>query len=485
MASIQRTEYIDVLSVRKIFAKGDNNTTIDANSILATDGNGGTQWVDMSTIQGGVTFNTFITTQSTFRSGPYSSQFSIIDGDNAGLLPTGGTNEVAMYAKAFGQIDVDGQDSIYSFDTYTGTINSNVQIVGSGIINISTDTTQNKIQFYSPNDATSSLSTVVGNFTGLNTYLTNTFSNFSSPFSTFIYYSISSFSTAQGPVVVWPDLMDTLSSFSTGLGPVVISPQMNEAFSTFSTAIGPVVKFPQMYESFSSFSTVLGPVVQFPQMYTAFSSFSTILGPTVQLQELNTALSSFSSVLGPTIQLQDLNTALSSFSSVLGPVVQFPQMLSTFSTFSTAMGPVIQLPNVISTFAALSTVYVPELYSTISSFSTSMGPFVTTGTFLSSLSTNNSLTLFNTGTLNTSTINMSGIRQPFIQYGTGQLDLDGSNVITLPRNYSNFFYNIQLTYYGRNNGIIPLNSLNQTKSNFVVYGDFSANFYWTTYGNLF
>jgi hypothetical protein len=485
MASIQRTEYIDVLSVRKIFAKGDNNATLAANSILATDGNGGTQWVDMSTIQGGVTFNTFITTQSTFTSGPYSSQFSILDGDNAGLIPTTGTNEVKMYAKAFGKIDVDGQDSIYSFDTYTGTINSNVKIVGSGIINISTDTTQNKIQFYSPNDATSSLSTVVGNFTGLNRHLTNTFSSFSSPFSTFIYDSISSFSTAQGPVVVWPDLRSTISSFSTAFGPVVDFPQMNSTFSTFSTSIGPIVQFPQMYQAFSTFSTDIGPVVIFPQMNSAFSSFSTVLGQTVQLQGLNTALSSFSTVLGPTIQALDLDTALSSFSTALGPTVKVPQMLSTFSTFSTAMGPVIQLPSVISTFAALSTVYLPELYSTISSFSTSMGPFVTTSTFLSSLSTNNSLTLFNIGTLNTSTINMSGIRQPFIQYGTGQIDLDGSNVVTLPRNYSNFFYNVQLTYYGRNSATIPLNSLNQTKSNFVVYGDFNTSFYWTTYGNLF
>ena len=127
MAAIQRTENIDVLNVRKIFVKGDNNTNISANSLLATDGNGGTQWVDMSTIQAGVTFNTFVTTQSTFKSGPYSSKFSILDGDNAGLIATG-SNEATMYAKAFGQINVDGQDSIYSFDTYTGTINSNVQI---------------------------------------------------------------------------------------------------------------------------------------------------------------------------------------------------------------------------------------------------------------------------------------------------------------------------------------------------------------------
>jgi hypothetical protein len=484
MAAIQRTENIDVLNVRKIFVKGDNNTNITANSLLATDGNGGTRWVDMSTIQAGVTFNTFVTTQSTFKSGPYSSKFSILDGTNAGLIATG-SNEATMYAKAFGQIDVDGQDSIYSFDTYTGTINSNVQIVGSGIINVTTDTTQNKIDFYSPNDATSSLSTVVGNFTGLNTYLTNTFSNFNSPFSTFIYDSISSFSTAQGPVVIWPDLMNTISSFSTVLGPVVDFPQMGDAFSTFSTAIGPVVQFPQMYESFSSFSSVLGPVVQFPQMYTAFSSFSTVLGPVVEFSQMYTAFSSFSTVLGPTVQFPDLYNSLSTFSTAQGPVVVFPDMLSTFSSFSTAMGPVIQLPDVISTFAALSTVYVPEMYSTISSFSTSMGPFVTTGTFLSTLSTNNTLGLFNIGTLNTSTVNMSGIRQPFIQYGRGQLNLDGSNIISLPKNYSNYTYNIQLTYCGRNTAIIPLNSDSQTKSNFVVYGDFDTSFYWTTYGNLF
>jgi hypothetical protein len=220
-------------------------------------------------------------------------------------------------------------------------------------------------------------------------------------------------------------------------------------------------------------------------MNDSFSSFSTVLGQTVRQNELNIALSSFSTVLGPTIQLQDMNGILSSFSTAMGPTVRFPQMLSSFSSFSTSLGPVIQMPDVISTFASLSTAYVPDMYSTISSFSTSMGPFVTRNTFLSSLSTNNSIDIFNIGTLNTSTINMSGIRQPFIQYGSGVLNLDGSNVVTLARNYSNFSYNIQLTYHGRNSAIIPLNSVNQTRSNFVVYGDFGTSFYWTTYGNLF
>jgi hypothetical protein len=198
MSSSQKTQYIDVLSVRKIFAKGDNNTIIPANSFLGADGLGGTQWVDISTIKNGITFNTFVTSQSTFSSGPASSRFSILDGDNVGLLPSGSGNTVKLYSKAFGEIDVVGQSSIYAFNSQLGTIDSNVTLAGTGIINISTDTSKNLINFYSPNDATSSMSTVVGNFVGLNGYLSNSISSFNSPFSTFIYSAISSFSTSQG-----------------------------------------------------------------------------------------------------------------------------------------------------------------------------------------------------------------------------------------------------------------------------------------------
>jgi hypothetical protein len=103
-----------------------------------------------------------------------------------------------MYAKAFGQIDVPGQSSIYSFNSYTGQINSNVALIGSGITNISTDTTKNKIQFYTPDTGLSSLSTVLANFKGLNYSLSSTIGSFNSPFSTFIYSAISSFSTSLG-----------------------------------------------------------------------------------------------------------------------------------------------------------------------------------------------------------------------------------------------------------------------------------------------
>jgi hypothetical protein len=198
MAGSQKSQDIDVLSVRKIYAKGDNNTTIPANSFLGTDGIGGTRWVDISTIKNGITFNTFTTTQSTFTSGPGTSRFSILDGNNVGLTPFGPGNSVQLYSKSFGNIDVIGQGSISAYDPITGTINDNIQLAGTGVINISTDTTNNLINIYSPNDATSSMSTVVGNFTSLNSFFTNKITTFQSPFSTFIYSAISSFSTSQG-----------------------------------------------------------------------------------------------------------------------------------------------------------------------------------------------------------------------------------------------------------------------------------------------
>ena len=200
MAAIQKSQDIDTLSVRKIFAKGDNNTTLPANSVLVTDGSGGTFWLDEQTFQRGVNFNTFETSRGTVTSGPGNTKFSILDGENAGLL-TGPANSFNMYAKAFGQINVEGQDSVYSFDPLLSKINSNINIVGTGIIDIRTDTVQNKIEFYSPDTGLSSISSVLRNFTNLNEHLSNTIKTFNSPFSTFIYDAISSFSTAQGAVV--------------------------------------------------------------------------------------------------------------------------------------------------------------------------------------------------------------------------------------------------------------------------------------------
>jgi hypothetical protein len=195
MAGNQKSQDVDILSVRKIYVKGDNNTTLAANSILATDGKGGTVWVDMSTIRDGITFNTFATSQSTFTSGIYSSKFEILDSETAGLLPSDNGNSVSIYAKAFNQVNVAGQEPVYSFDTYTGNIKAGLEFVGSGILNISTDTIQNQVIFDSPDNASSSMSTMLSNISSVNSTLTGSINSFTSPFSSFIYQAISSYTT--------------------------------------------------------------------------------------------------------------------------------------------------------------------------------------------------------------------------------------------------------------------------------------------------
>ena len=486
MAANQTTQDIDTLSVRKIFAKGDNNTTIAANSILVTDGRGGTQWVDMSTFQRGVTFNTFVTTQSTFTSGPASSQFAILDGINAGLIPSLSTNTATVYAKAFGQIDVPGQSSIYSFDTYTGIINSNVSLIGSGVVGVTTDTTQNKIQFYSPDNGTSSMSTVVGNFIGLNGYLSTSISTFNSPFSTFIYNAISSYSTVQGPLVTFPQLYSTISSFSTALAQVVHYNELQSSLSSYSTVQGPLVTFPQLYSTISSFSTALAQVVHYNELQSSLSSYSTVQGPLVTFPQLYSTISTFSTSLGQVIVYNKLQSSLSSFSTALGPTIQVPQVYSTISSFSTALGPVVNISQVLSTMSSISTARIVDINTAISSYSTVQGAIITSGSFSNILSTQNSVAKLNTGILNTSTLQQQGIRQPFIQYGSNTLTASGDFILNLSTNYTNSNYIIQLTYSASSNPYVkPLFSSNATVSNFIVYGDSSANIHWTTYGNLF
>lgn len=215
MSSSQRTENIDILNVRKILAKGDNNTTLAANKILITDGKGGTSWIDKGTFTGTpISFDTISTTQATFTSGLANTTFSILDGPTAGCIPVSGSpNTVQLYAKAFSQINVDGQTSVSAFNPTTGIIQSTLKFVGSGITDIQTDSSQNIIRFNTPNYANSTISSLVTNISNLNNSISTTAGNFTTPFSSFIYNAISSFSTSLGgPIVTSANTRITIQS---------------------------------------------------------------------------------------------------------------------------------------------------------------------------------------------------------------------------------------------------------------------------------
>ena len=103
----------------------------------------------ISSLQYGAGFYTIKTSLQTYTAdNAANATFSLLDGPNAGLIndPTA-LNTARLYAKAFGQFDISGGNSIGAFDPVTGQVNSNVLFVGTGGINIKGDPQTNTMYF--------------------------------------------------------------------------------------------------------------------------------------------------------------------------------------------------------------------------------------------------------------------------------------------------------------------------------------------------
>lgn len=153
MASYERSEYIENLTVNTIYTKGDNNINLPAFQFLATDGEGGTFWTTPSSLSSllyGASFHRIKTSVGTYTADQATNAtFSLLDGPNAGLIndPTA-SNTALLYAKAFGQFDISGQEnSIIAFDPVANKVNSNVLFVGTGGITITGDPQTNTMFF--------------------------------------------------------------------------------------------------------------------------------------------------------------------------------------------------------------------------------------------------------------------------------------------------------------------------------------------------
>ena len=153
MASYERSEYIDNLTVNTIYTRGNNNENIPAFQFLTTDGEGGTFWTTPSSLSSllyGASFHRIRTSVGTYTADQATNAtFSLLDGPNAGLIndPTA-SNTAFLYAKAFGQFDISGQEnSIMAFDPVTNKVNSNVLFVGTGGITITGDPQTNTMVF--------------------------------------------------------------------------------------------------------------------------------------------------------------------------------------------------------------------------------------------------------------------------------------------------------------------------------------------------
>jgi hypothetical protein len=188
---------VDVLNVRTIFARGANNSTLPAYSVLVTDGQGGTQWVSAYALQNNLAFTTISTSVGTFTANALYPAFGINDGPNVGLLgdPTA-SNTISMYAKAFGQFKFQDGTSINAYDEFNQVITSNVTFTGlEGIVISGNYNGSNNIYIQDTVNA-STISTFITRIGSLNDSILYDTIHFSSPISSFIYEALSSFSSA-------------------------------------------------------------------------------------------------------------------------------------------------------------------------------------------------------------------------------------------------------------------------------------------------
>jgi hypothetical protein len=276
MASYQTSQYIDTLTVNTIFTRGDSNTNIPAFRVLTTDGLGGTMWMTLSSFQYGAGFHTLLTTTGRYTAdSATNATFSILDGPNAGLIndPTA-SNTAYLYAKAFGQFDISGGNTLYCFDSNTNTVNSNVLFVGTGGINIKADPQTNTM--FIDGRELPFVSTLPYSFNQMVVY-----SN--APLNTIAGSTVnkSIIMQAQGPSSILSFLGEDMIVIDTNYAANQIKFKLSSlTLAIISSVIGEtnfIKKYAVTSIQLSSFSTSYGQITSFQNMQAAICTMSTTL----------------------------------------------------------------------------------------------------------------------------------------------------------------------------------------------------------------
>jgi hypothetical protein len=191
MASAKKSQYLDSLSVKDIYVRGENNTTLPPDQVLITDGLGGTVWQDTGALIGGGAFTTINTTPSTIVARVSAPFISLLNGPNAGLtLDSTAPNTLRFFANAFNQVNIQsiatGRSTLLSaYDNPTNTYKSTITFVAGDNIILSTNSTTNTVVFNVPpasNATAATLSTFLWNLSSLNSSIASDIAEFNSPY---------------------------------------------------------------------------------------------------------------------------------------------------------------------------------------------------------------------------------------------------------------------------------------------------------------
>ena len=383
MASFQKSIDVDSLTVNQIFTSGDKNTNsvLPAFRVLTTDGQGGTSWVTLSTLQGGGAFHRINTTSAVFVADASATTFSIYDGTNAGLSPDPtAPNTVYLYAKAFGTISLPDGNTVTSYNAQQKVITSNLTYVGTGGITIRGNPQNQTITFDGANVISSAAGVYSFNQIGVYSNVSSGQSNLST--SPFIYLQANSPSTTlklvgSDPVILTTDYANnaiyiSVSSINTVIISTILGNQKyilnnqitNIDLSTLSTNYGSLVNTYSFQSAVSTLSTGSG---------TALNTFSTGIG---SIQTLQTGISTVASIdsqnlLSTSLILQSnisyvASTFQQSYNTITASTIRTPYFwISTLVTLVSETTPPIVTPTTgissmgITYFPLFSSVYNP------------------------------------------------------------------------------------------------------------------------------
>ena len=348
MSSQQRRTFdTDIITLRTVNIRGSSNSLIPGGKVLTSDGLGGTVWVNPSTATGLSAFQQIITDAGTYTANSISTTFSLNSGQGIGMTQGApGSNQTYIYAKAFSEVDISGNNTLYAYSN--ATLTPAIKFAGTGGIGIRSDCTTNTVFFdsiaadrstisllaFSKAFVLSNTSTVSAGISSLENK--GTYLNAASPSSVIKYIGL-------GDIILTVDSMQNAIYFGMNQSTNAVSTLtslVNENYSTISS----------IYTPKTDFSTAIIQISTNNFAYTS-TSVSTSIGLTSNL-----SIIVYNLPFGDYTLLQQTNNLTAMTQAGLSS-------LSTTMTYPTALfSTSLSLQNQISSLSQVSTVCSITLY---------------------------------------------------------------------------------------------------------------------------
>jgi hypothetical protein len=161
--SSRRTYDTEIITVRQVNALNPNNSVIDAQRVLTTDGAGGTYWAVPSSLGAFGAYNEVVVNNLPFVSDLSYNRLYISTAQGMGCSANSTTKLMTLYSKGFDTINIEGGNPIYSYSN--SVLSPTFTLAGGNGISVSSDPVSKKIFI---NGQTSAISTGIYGYSKFN-----------------------------------------------------------------------------------------------------------------------------------------------------------------------------------------------------------------------------------------------------------------------------------------------------------------------------